>query len=279
MKTYFSTNRILATTVLSVGLMTVFFACKKDNGDDSNSTSNVAATNSAVAAVSNESAASAGFSDVFEVAYQGGSGVADQPNNARAAGEPGAYYGYTFDVVPLSGWPKTVTLTFDGTTAGKDGKTRSGVIVLTLPHAFLVPGTVVTVATDNYTVNGRKVTGTETLTNNSTNSAINFNQIIAGSISVDDTTTFTYNSNKTLIIDTDGFKGIGSAKLVYEKTKDSASVTVTDTLVKAWSCAFIGKGKATITRGKISGTIDYGAGVCDDSATVVVGNNTKGIHL
>lgn len=280
MKTYFSTNRILATAVLGVAVMTTFFACKKDN-NDANGTDNVVATNSAIAAVSNESAASASFSDVFEVAYQGSSNVTENQGAPGRASEtsPGQKYGFDVTYSPVDNtWPKTFTLDFKSGVVGLDGKTRSGKLILVLTHAFLVPGSSITVTSNGYTVNDVAVTGTEVLTNNSTNSAINFNQIINGGLTVNDTTSLTYTSNKTLIIDTDGFKGIGAAKLVYPG-KDSASVTITDTLVKTWACAFIGKGKATITRGKISGTIDYGTGICDDSATVVVGNNTKGIKL
>ncbi|PUZ27797.1 hypothetical protein GA0116948_106115 [Chitinophaga costaii] len=278
MKTYFSTNRVLASAALGLGMMTVFFACKKDNKNDANTTSNVVATNNAIAAIGNESTASASYSDVFEVGYQGTSSVTDDGRTTTATTEPSQYYGYTYTVVPVMGWPKTFTLDFGDGSVGQDGNTRSGKIIVNMPHAFAVPGNTIEITTENYTVNGIKVEGTETLTNNSNQSALNFNQLITGSITVDDTTSFDYSSTKNLIVDNDGFKLLGNAKLVYP-TGDSASITITDTLVKNWSCAHIAKGKATITRGKISGTIDYGNGICDDSATVVVGNNTKYINI
>ncbi|HEY0272359.1 MAG TPA: hypothetical protein VGC22_04190 [Chitinophaga sp.] len=279
MKTYFSTNRVLATAALGLGVMTVFFACKKDDNNDSNSTSNVVATNKAIAAIGNESYASASYGDVFEVGYQGTASVTDDGRATQASTEPSQYYGYQYNVEPVMGWPKTFTLDFGTRTVGQDGKVRSGKIIVNMPHAFAVPGNQISIEAQGYVVDGVKIDGMETLTNNSNLSALNFNQLIAGSITIGDTTTFTYSSTKTLIVDTDGFKGLGNAKLVYTKTGDSAMVNITDTLVKNWICPFIAKGKATITLGKISGTIDYGDGVCEDSATVVVGNNTKGIKI
>ncbi|PUZ28868.1 hypothetical protein DCC81_05145 [Chitinophaga parva] len=277
MKTYFSTNRVVATAALSLATITVFFACKKNN-NDANSTSNVVATNNAIASISNESAASAGFSDVFEVSFNGTKDMTEA-RTSTASQEPSVQYGFEISYTPVDNtWPKTVTLDFKNGSIGLDGKKRSGQLIITLPHPFLVANNTVTITSTNYTVDGVKLVGTETLTSGNLTSALKYTQVISGTVTVGDTTTYTYNSNKTLIVDTDGFKGIGFAALKYP-TGDSAAITVTDTLVKAWDCRWIGKGKATVVRGKLTGTIDYGNGICDDSATVVVGNYTKMIKL
>lgn len=280
MKNYFSTNRVVATAALGLAAMTVFFACKKNDSSDANSTANVVATNNAVASVNNESTASAGFSDVFEVGFNGTKGITEN-NTGRTAvdQDPSVQYGCEISWTPMDNtWPKTVTLDFGANTVGLDGRHRSGQLTITLPHAILVPNTTVTISTTNYTVDGIKLIGSETLTGTLQNNLVKFTQTINGTVTVSDTTTFVYNANKTLIVDADGFKGIGNAGLKYPGG-DSVAVNVTDTLVKAWSCNYIGKGKATVTRGKLSGTIDYGNGICDDSATVVVGNYTKIIKL
>lgn len=277
MKTYFSTNRVVATAALGLAAMTVFFACKK-NDNDANSTSNVVATNNAIASLGNESAASAGFSDVFEVSFNGTKDMTEA-RTSTASQEPSVQYGFEISYAPVDGtWPKVVTLDFKDGSIGLDGRRRSGQLTITLPHPFLVANNEVTITTDNYTVDGVKLVGTETLTSGNLTSALKYTQVVSGTVTVGDTTTYTYNSNKTLIVDTDGFKGIGFASLKYP-TGDSAAITVTDTLVKSWDCRWIGKGKATVVRGKISGSIDYGNGVCEDSATVAVGNNTKVITL
>jgi hypothetical protein len=50
-------------------------------------------------------------------------------------------------------------------------------------------------------------------------------------------------------------------------------------LIRKFDCPYIGKGKATITLKSISASIDYGNGVCDDSALVSIGDKVKFIGL
>ena len=59
---------------------------------------------------------------------------------------------------------KTLTLTYDGTTC-VDGNTRNGNIIISYTGAYIDSGSVITTTLQDFTFNGKPVTGTQTVTN------------------------------------------------------------------------------------------------------------------
>jgi hypothetical protein len=155
---------------------------------------------------------------------------------------------------------------------------------------FYYTGSIITVKPLTYTVNGKSVTGTQTITNTSSNSVYKYLSVISGGTVTLDTTsvkfggtgTYTQTSGTATLgnVTDDIFTYVGTDSLVYATGK-AAYITVADSaaLERKLSCAYIGKGKAAVTFNSLTATVDYGNGVCDDSVTIAVGDKVKTIAL
>jgi len=71
-------------------------------------------------------------------------------------------------------WPKTVTIDF-GTAGctGQNGYLRKGKIIYTLDKKLITTGAVLTITFENYSVNGHKIEGVCTITNNGSLNGLN----------------------------------------------------------------------------------------------------------
>lgn len=183
---------------------------------------------------------------------------------------------------------------------GNDGRYRRGKILVIYTGKFKAPGSTHTIKFDNYYVNDNKIDGSKTVKNNGKNTAGNMNWNInvngtiilasgGGSITWtssrnrellsgwnDSDSTITWNSSKWSIT---GSASGTSAKGV------SYSATITSALIKDLTCTLAGKrhftkGIVEITpSGKAARTIDFGAGACDDAATVTIKGKTFNVIL
>jgi hypothetical protein len=137
-------------------------------------------------------------------------------------------------------------------------------------------------------VNGVKLEGEKVITNLSSSNGFKYSTTVTGGKIKLDTLTFGYTCTKTISqtggqatpfnTDDDVYSGTGTASLTYPGGT-IVTYTVKDPLVKALSCAWVGKGTAEVKFDQVTATIDYGAGICDDSATVSIGDKIKGVIL
>jgi hypothetical protein len=127
------------------------------------------------------------------------------------------------------------------------------------------------------------------ITNVGTNDAYKYTTQVKNGVIRLDTVAMTYGSNITITqtagagttdVSDDIYTFSGSDTLTYPGG-NVAITTVSDSsaLERKFDCAWIGKGKAVLTLNSVKATIDYGNGVCDDSARISIGDKVKSIGL
>ena len=303
MKSYFSTNRVLAWTITSVAVATIFFACKKEVTTDT--APNNEKDNNTLEVAQHEAAASAMYSDLFEtvavVAISQGLDNARQanPGNNQWADVPAPSCPVA-ELLDATGdvWPKRVDIDFGESCLDRFGTYRSGILHVTFSGPLFNPASTVVVEPENYKLNGHPVEGHFTISGVSydTTTGIQYTtELTGGKITLSDSVIITYYSKKTIKqiegVDKiqvlknpsdDVFSLEGTASLAYEKgaiTGITATFTTQEPLIKKWSCQHISQGKLKVDFDEVTGVIDYGNGVCDDDATITVGDKAKDIKL
>jgi len=187
--------------------------------------------------------------------------------------------------------PQVMTIDFGTSCTGKDGKKRSGKIIIT-STAFNTFPSVRDKSFDNYFVDGKKIEGTVT----KTISKDQVNNIRTAVIAENLTITFP--------------NGEGTAKRIASLTRQYQRNTLNnkeDNIVVSWgtveftrvsgvkvtktisdknplvykiACHHIVSGKVEIKSSKnISWSIDYGNGECDNLAMLTIGDKTKEIKI
>lgn len=292
MKSYFCFNRIFAVVLVLVAVATIFFACSKDNntGADPKTDEN---DNKALAAASYEAQVSTLYDDLFDVALQGSQAEGYHANGRIAPqddvnGKIGTCWISSVDDATPGQWPKTLTMDFGAKCIGQDGRVRAGKVILKITNYILLPGAKITITLENYSVNGIKLKGTKEIINQSSGSGFKYSTTVTGGEIKLDTLTFGYTCSKTISqidgtatpfnTDDDAYSGTGTASLTYPGGT-IVTYTVKEPLEKKLSCAWIGKGTAEVKFDQVTATINYGAGICDDSATVSIGDKIKGVIL
>ena len=183
-------------------------------------------------------------------------------------------------------YPKTLTLDFGTGCTSIDGILRTGKLIYTFSGPLFTPGTTVSVSFNQYTVNGYGIQGTYAITNNSTQSGISFTTLVTnGILTCPDATNFHYSHNKTYTQTAGASTPFDISDDVYAISGNSAFsssdgsslvLNVTTPLVRNFTCLNITQGVVAFVYNQgISGTIDFGDGTCDNSATLKVGNITK----
>ncbi|NIG52861.1 hypothetical protein [Chitinophaga sp. Cy-1792] len=312
MKSYFSTNRVLAwafTGILTTGL---FFACKKDNNNNSSTTNpptnpvgNNQTDNQVILAGSHETQVNAIYADVFASVSSASSGQGLDSNTARiAVGDKslqasGSCPEVSMDTYSAGVWPRTVTINY-GTSCSSNSfiGVRGGIVNATFSAPLWSGNATVTVTFSNYTVNGYPVSGTVTYSGISyhatADGGLTYTQKITdGKVKLNDTTYIVYNTTKTVKQIAGGKTPVNPGDDVFSVTGNgtissanaagtvaySAALSTPVALVKAWNCQYISKGQLQIVIGTVTGTIDYGDGTCDNKATITVGDKVKDITL
>ncbi len=189
-------------------------------------------------------------------------------------------------------WPKVITIDYGDGCEGFYGRTRSGMIKITITARYRVEGSTKTVELINYTINGLKVEGTKVISNDGRNESGNLTftvQLTGGKVMTENdeviiTREFTRTREWAAGEDTfnrwdDVYFITGSSSGINIKG-NAYTRTITNPLVKAASCVFIQSG--TVEReveGRPTSTLDYGDGNCDNEATLTIGDKTKTILL
>lgn len=301
MKSYFSTNRVLAWTITGVAVATIFFACKKEVTTDT--APNNESDNKTIGVVQHEAAASAMYGDLFETAVtigitQGMNGRQATPGTSMAdVPVPSCPSADLLDGTGTT-WPKRVVIDFGESCLNSYGAYRSGKLNVIFNGLLFRPGSTIVIETSNYKVNGKAVEGRLVISNASYSPATGIQyttELTRGKVTLNDSTVVNYTSKKTVKqIDgfdlqvpftdpsNDVFSIDGTATISYVQgpvTGATATFTTVESLIKAWKCQWISKGKLKVDFNNVTGVINYGDGLCDSKATITVGDKAKEIQL
>lgn len=190
--------------------------------------------------------------------------------------------------------PKVLTIDFGSADAlCFDGKTRRGKVIVNFTGFYRDSGSNHTITFDNYYVNDNKIDGSITVVNNGHNTAGNLTYSVKSMLTITDTAgnTLTYNGDHTREwVAGEATAGIrGWADDVYSITGSSSGTTFTGTqfssnitsaLIFALNCKWIEKGTIEFKpAGKLTRTIDFGNGDCDNVATVTIAGISFNILL
>jgi len=295
----FSINRI-SIVALTFIVASMLFSCQKDVS----STSNTPVTEEQATTYSEESSqAEASFDDAEDVATT----AADEEGNASEYGINGRLFHPLFTelraaigdcaditITPNdSTYPKTITIDFGNGCLGRDGKFRSGAIIVHLTAPLRRAGSVVTITFRDYYVNRVHLEGTKTISNLSEPPIHKWSvQVVGGKVTFPTGRGYSYQSIKTKT-QVEGMDTRIVLDDVYEitgrsQTEFNSGLTITlnteTPLVKKVACPWISDGKLKIKINDRVLYLDYGfptGGQCDNKALLTWnnGNNQRVIQL
>jgi hypothetical protein len=186
-------------------------------------------------------------------------------------------------------WPKTVTIDY-GTAGctGLNGYVRKGKISYTIDKKLLNTGAKIIASFDNYSVNGYKLEGVYTITNNGSANGLNVTVVLTnGKVTHPDgkwyTRTSTTNwiqsagmSTLSFIDDEYNLTGNGTITSSEGNTLTAASKT---NLLRKVSCVNTVSGQLDLTYNNIAGILDFGNGSCDKAAVITVAGRQYDVTL
>jgi len=187
--------------------------------------------------------------------------------------------------------PKVITIDFGTSCIGKDGKIRSGKIIIT-SDSFTTFPSVRNKTFDNYYVEGKKIEGTvvKTITKDQENNIRT--AVISENITINFSNgegTATRIANFTRQYQRGALASAADNRIVSWGTVDftrasgvkvNKTVTSDKPLVFNVPCHHIVSGTVSVTTSNnFSWTIDFGTGDCDNIATLTIGNKTKEIRI
>lgn len=254
--------------IVALSLLTFLFisSCKKDNSLSDFTEMAITTENQAVSSDLIQDAEDQSFN---EIEVRGGD---------PSTGCPTVTYAN-----PIGTFPNTVTIDFGTGCVGKDGRTRSGQIVVTLSDAIANPGAVRVATMVNYVVDNISIEGTKTLTNLGTDAngnmtfsrkiskvKVNFTDGTTANWDADQTITYLAGFGTKTMLD-DVISVVGSGSGVNKKGK-SFTYNIIEPVIKNKSCKWIVQGVAEVTVDTKVLTIDFGNGDCDRNAQITLPN-------
>ncbi|MFP5471312.1 MAG: hypothetical protein ACLGGV_06925 [Bacteroidia bacterium] len=240
------------------------------------------------------SLAEVGFNDALKVAE---SAMADSSLNKSTSYFKSVFGACaTVTINPPAGtttFPKTITVDFgNGGCVDTYDIERKGKVIVTLTDKYRNTGSVTTLTTENFYVEGYKIEGTKTVTNKGTNAAGNLEysvEITNGKITYPDGDVTTMESSRVrewiegestpLNPFDDVYSITGTAEGVNRDGR-AYTLTVTSALRVQLNCRWITKGTMEIQPEDLKlRTVDFGDGSCDNDATVNIGKKTYPIEM
>ncbi len=187
--------------------------------------------------------------------------------------------------------PQVMTIDFGTSCTGKDGKVRSGKIVVTSASFATFPS-IREKTFDNYYVDGKKIEGIVT----KTISKDQVNNIRTAQLQEDVTITFPNNEGtahrvanltrqyqRNVLANRDDNQVVSWGTVEFTRAsgiKVTKTISAETPLVFTVACHHIVSGiVAFSTSNNRNWTIDYGNGECDNLATLTIGNKTKEISI
>lgn len=300
-------NRMMIA-VFAILLSIFFVSCQKE----SSLTEPTTLTEEEAATYSEESTqAEASFDDAEDIGFT----AAEEEGNAggfglegRSASEQGRIFlpafaelrgrigdCATITVTPNdSTYPKTVTIDFGDSCRGRDGKVRSGKIVLHFTGPIRRPGSVVTMTFVNYYVNRVHIEGTKIFKNLSEPPVLHkwSVEVLDGKVTFPNGRGYTYDGIKTVkqiagmltnVVRDDVYQITGRSKTVF-RNGTTVNINTEDPLIKKVACHWISEGTLKIKINSRILFLDFGFpnnGGCDNKALLTWnnGNNQRIIIL
>ena len=187
--------------------------------------------------------------------------------------------------------PQVMTIDFGTACTGKDGKVRSGKIIVTSASFTTFPS-VRDKSFDNYVVDGKKIEGSvsKTITkdqeNNIRTAVIMENITITFPDSEGKATrvaNLTRQYQRNILANPADNQIISWGTVEFTRisgVKVTKTITAEDPLIFKAACHHIVSGTVSLTNSKDrSWTINYGDGACDNKATLTIGDKTKEIRI
>ena len=197
--------------------------------------------------------------------------------------------------------PHVLTLNFGTGCTGVDGKLRTGEIIVYYTGRYKDSGSTHTITFNNYTVDGNRVTGSKTVTNEGTNSSGNiwYTVIVNDSIKLADDSLITQTAHRTRTWltgyatparDDDSYSiadVAGYTTVLRRANGHVFNIAITSPLTVAVDCANIEAGILDISSTSFTGgdrILDYSyslgtAGSCDALAQLTIGSHTYVVIL
>jgi hypothetical protein len=271
---------LVMATILSASM---FYSCSKDDSpDNATPPDDLTAQELTAARIQSDLVFDDVSSEVLQVTLNGTTGAASTTSAACAT--------VTISPQDLTTWPKTITIDYGSTgCVGINGWVRKGKISYTLTKLPRETGAVVNVSFDNYFVNGYKLEGSYSITNNgSTDANLNITtRLVNGKITYPDgkwyTRTSTINwqqvaGSATASVLDDEFNVTGEA--VIKSSANNELITSSKTpLLRKVTCGNFVSGQLNVAYNGIAGVLDFGGGTCDKKATLSLGTRNYEVTL
>ena len=271
---------LVLATILSAS---TFYSCSKDDSpDNATPPDDLTAQELTAARIQSDLVFDDVSSEVLQVTLNGTTGAATTTSSACAT--------VTISPQDLTTWPKTITIDYGSTgCTGINGWVRKGKISYTLTKLPRESGAVVNVSFDNYSVNGYKLEGSYSITNNgSTDANLNITtRLVNGKITYPDgkwytrTSTITWQQvagSATASVLDDEFNVTGEA--VIKSSANNELITSSKTpLLRKVTCGNFVSGKLNVAYNGIAGVLDFGGGTCDKNATLSLGTRNYEVTL
>jgi hypothetical protein len=185
-------------------------------------------------------------------------------------------------------WPKTLTINFgEGCTTGE--VTRKGRIIAVLSDRFQHAGAHITLTFENFEINGRKIEGTQTITNNGPNAAgiITYTHEIPSlrissdgkAISFLSMNTIEWIEGSATVAPADDVFAISGRSSGVNSEREEFASEIVSPLIRKLACTYIVSGSNLIRSGGSEMTMDYGTGDCDNKAVLNTSGQVKEITL
>lgn len=183
---------------------------------------------------------------------------------------------------------KTISIDFGTGCVGPDGKTRSGIVLISYTQRLWIPGASLSISLNNYAVDGKAIEGTKTLTNVSANllAPISMNATLTGGkVTWPDGTFATreYTRTRTWIRGAnplnDEFRVSGEVSGMT-RAGENYQIKILSTVIYKRSCRLQGVGIAVQGIKRVQRDtkpdllIDYGDGQCDHLITLTRNGNS-----
>ncbi|MEO7983399.1 MAG: hypothetical protein ABI688_04880 [Bacteroidota bacterium] len=297
-----SINRITLAAVAVVISSLIFISCQKEASSVNSST---AVTEEEAANLSDESTqAEASFDDAGDIAFT----AADEEGNAggfgvegRSSTDQGRHFGPNFlelrerigDCATItvspddSTYPKTITIDFGDSCRGRDGKIRSGKLVLHFTGPVRRAGSVVTLTFVRYYVNRIHIEGTKIFRNLSDPTLIKWSiEVIGGQVTFPNGRGYSYDGVKTVtqiagmltaVVRDDVYRITGRSQTIFNNGR-TVTINTEDPLIKKTACPWISEGTLKIKINDRVLFLDFGFpnnGNCDNKALLTWNNGNS----
>src|SRR5688572_4446345 len=307
MKLIFSPTRLSALVIIS---LLVFGSCKKETSADTSQEEFASQASSEAEAESDDI-----FNEVFDnvmgvnvdVAF-GGTGVFGRMNpGTSGTGETARINACPDVAITLLNapdlFPKKIVMDFGAGCVGRDGRTRSGKIIVVYTNRLTHPGAKATTTFDNYTVDSIKIQGTHIITNQSapitTNCGTHKWKVVVerAKLTKPNGNYVEWNSTRTIeqaegmctifspLDDIYKITGSANGKVKRGDLLIAWNSEITEPLIKKFTCRWIVKGIIRNIRLNLTtnspwvAAINYGPGTCDNQAVVTINGVSHNITL